>query len=87
MKNERQRMLVQLINNNAIETQEELLERLKAQGVKTTQATISRDIRELDIHKITYDRNKHKYVIGQGQTNVTHGSYRQVLESSIISID
>lgn len=87
MKNERQRMIVQMINENAIETQEELLERLKAQGVQTTQATISRDIRELDIHKVTYDNNKHKYVIGQGPVKVTHGSYRQVLESSIISID
>lgn len=87
MKNERQRMIVQLINNNAIETQEELLERLKAQGINTTQATISRDIRELDIHKMTYDRNKHKYVVGQEQPSATHGSYKQVLESSIISID
>lgn len=87
MKNERQRMIVQLINNNAIETQEELLERLKSQGINTTQATISRDIRELDIHKMTYDRNKHKYVVGQEQPSATHGSYKQVLESSIISID
>ncbi|MDD6328271.1 MAG: arginine repressor [Eubacteriales bacterium] len=87
MKQARQRAIVQLIHEHAIETQEDLLEKLKAQGFNTTQATVSRDIRELDVRKITYDKNKHKYVIGQEQQSITHGSYRQVLESSITSIE
>lgn len=47
MKNERQTQLLQIISEESIETQEQLLERLQARGIKSTQATISRDIKQL----------------------------------------
>ncbi len=47
MKNDRQNQLLQIISEEIIETQEQLLERLQAKGIKSTQATISRDIKEL----------------------------------------
>ena len=51
MKNDRQNQLLQIISEEIIETQEQLLERLQAKGIKSTQATISRDIKELRIVK------------------------------------
>lgn len=51
MKNDRQNQLLQIISEEIIETQEQLLERLQAKGIKSTQATISRDIKELRLVK------------------------------------
>ena len=51
MKNERQTQLLQIISEESIETQEQLLERLQARGIKSTQATISRDIKQLHLVK------------------------------------
>ena len=51
MKNDRQNQLLQIITEESIETQEQLLDRLQARGIKSTQATISRDIKELHIVK------------------------------------
>ena len=47
MKNERQEMILQIIRDHNVETQEELLAYLKDMGVSSTQATISRDIKQL----------------------------------------
>lgn len=87
MKQSRQQRIVQLINENAIETQDELLSMLEAEGVRTTQATVSRDIRELNVKKVTYDGNKHKYVVGTGSPADASGSYTHVLERCIVSME
>ena len=87
MKQKRKNAIIQIISENNIETQEELLSKLLAQGFNTTQATISRDIKELNITKISYDGNKHKYVIGQGTAQGSMASYKQVMGSCILSID
>ncbi|MCF8009160.1 MAG: arginine repressor, partial [Halanaerobiales bacterium] len=52
MKNKRQLKILNLIKNEIISTQEELVERLKEEGIKVTQATISRDIKKLGLIKI-----------------------------------
>lgn len=51
MKNQRQEQLLQIIAEEAVETQEQLLERLQERGIRSTQATISRDIKELHLIK------------------------------------
>ena len=51
VKSDRQAKIMEIISNQNIETQEQLLERLQAKGIKSTQATISRDIKELRIVK------------------------------------
>ena len=53
MKTKRQTKILELINLYEIETQEELAKHLQAEGYKVTQATISRDIRELKLMKIS----------------------------------
>ena len=51
MKNQRQEQLLQIIAEETVETQEQLLERLQERGIRSTQATISRDIKELHLIK------------------------------------
>lgn len=60
MKSSRQEKILELINNNDIYTQEELISLLKNEGFDVTQATISRDIRELRLIKNTADGGKYK---------------------------
>lgn len=57
----RQRIILDLIDNNEIETQEELAELLKSQGINITQATISRDIKDLRLIKVLSANGKYKY--------------------------
>lgn len=87
MKQKRQEAIINLINNNSIETQEELLTLLEEAGFNTTQATVSRDIRELNVTKITYDGNKHKYVVGRISDTAGAKSYKHLLGNCIISMD
>ena len=55
MKNNRQKQILAIITDHDVETQEELIARLKASGFKATQATVSRDIKELKLIKIATD--------------------------------
>jgi len=57
----RQAKILELIKNKIIETQDELAEALRAEGIAVTQATISRDIKELDLVKVNYATNKQRY--------------------------
>lgn len=86
MKQKRQNTILNIINKRAVETQEELLKLLMEQGFNTTQATISRDIKELNIRKASYDGNKKKYVAFK-KNNEKSDSYIQVMTSCVISID
>ena len=63
MKAERHAKIIELIENYNIETQDELAERLAEAGFVSTQATISRDIRELKLTKIAFPGGKAKYVL------------------------
>lgn len=59
-----------------METQEELVDRLQADGYEVTQATVSRDIRELRLSKIPNGRGKQKYVAFQGRKFIWETSMR-----------
>jgi transcriptional regulator of arginine metabolism len=61
MKDNRHSKIIQLINLYSIETQEELADRLRAEGFEITQATISRDIKELRLTKALDETGKYKY--------------------------
>ena len=62
MKNVRQEKLLQIISEEAIETQEQLLQRLNDLGIRSTQATISRDIKQLRIIKELGPNGTYRYV-------------------------
>jgi len=61
MRNKRINMMMKIIENEVIETQEELGEKLAAAGFDVTQATISRDIKELRISKVQIENGRYKY--------------------------
>ena len=61
MKQKRQRAILELIEKEEISTQEELTEKLKKMGYKVTQATVSRDIKELKLLKVHSDKKGNKY--------------------------
>lgn len=83
----RQTKILELISKKEIETQEELAEGLKAMGIDVTQATISRDIKELRLVKVMSKNGKYKYAtIGQSQEGITD-RLNKIFENSVVSID
>lgn len=62
MKKKRQQAIIELITKQPVETQEELTSLLNDQGFSTTQATVSRDIRELELTKIPLPDGRQAYI-------------------------
>ncbi len=87
MKTARQVKIVDLIHRYEIETQEELADRLNAEGFAVTQATISRDIRELKLTKIPVGSGKQKYALMQEQNAGMDEKYLRVLREGFVSMD
>ena len=87
MKTKRQRKLIELITNYDIETQEELAAKLVENGFNVTQATISRDIRELNLTKIATKGGKQKYAVQSSSDIVSNSKYMRVLNDGIITMD
>ena len=87
MKSKRQRKIIELITNNNIETQEELAGLLMKSGFEVTQATISRDIRELNLTKVQVQGGGQKYVVPTDKDMASNSKYKRVLVDGILSID
>ena len=87
MKAKRQNKIIELIQNHDVETQEELADLLQEAGYKVTQATISRDIRELNLTKVSVDGKGQKYMVLQGSEAGMNERYIRVLREGFISMD
>ena len=87
MKIGRHAKIVDLIGKYDIETQEELAEYLKREGYRVTQATISRDIRELKLTKIATNDGRQKYALMQSQSSGMNEKYLRVLKDGFVSMD
>lgn len=87
MKTKRQRKIIELISDYDIETQEELANLLIENGFAVTQATVSRDIRELNLTKIATEEGKQKYSVPGGTAKVLSSKYMRVLNDGILSIE
>ena len=88
MKNDRQSQLLQIINEEAIETQEQLLDRLQARGIKSTQATISRDIKELHLVKEPTGQGRYRYAVSVHKAKLNFADrLRTIFRESIIHVD
>ena len=87
MKSERQQKILELIEEYEIETQEELIFYLNKYGFETTQATVSRDIRELKLTKVSSSVGNYKYAV---QGNASHAipapKFNGALVDSIIKV-
>ncbi len=86
MKKNRQEKLLELISRYEIETQDELIERLRENGYNATQATISRDIRELQIAKMTTGRGTYRYVLPKQAEPAPAVNFSAALIESITSV-
>ncbi len=86
MKVERHSKIVELISKYEIDTQEELAEYLKQAGFNVTQATVSRDIRELRLTKVQSENGKQRYTVlhAQGEFN---DKYIRILRDGFLSMD
>ena len=87
MKMKRHSQIIRLINQYDIETQEELVEKLNESGFQVTQATVSRDIRELKLTKIAKPGGRLKYGVLQNVDQEMSRKYVNVLRASFQSMD
>lgn len=87
MKGKRQEKILELIKNYDIETQEELAGYLKKAGFSSTQGTISRDIRELKLTKVTGENGRPKYAPILRENLHVSSKYRRVLSEAILHME
>lgn len=87
MKVNRHAKIIELIGKYHIETQEELADYLNREGFKVTQATVSRDIRDLKLTKIPAENGKQKYALHQESGNGMSEKYIRVLRDGYMSMD
>ncbi len=88
MKNSRQEMILSIIQQEAIETQEQLIRRLAAQGIESTQATISRDIKQLHLIKQPTGGGRYRYAVSEQRARLNFSDRLQaIMRESIASVD
>ena len=88
MKSKRQEEILRIIEEVDVETQDQLLEQLRLRGVTSTQATISRDIKELHLIKELTGYGTYKYVVSERKTSLNFaGRLRTIFKEGITSFD
>ena len=87
MKNARQAMILNLVNEREIRTQEELAEILREQGVNVTQATVSRDIKELRLLKILSPSGGYRYATSEQAEHGISERFVRLFTDSVLSIE
>jgi len=87
MKTSRHAKILEMIQRYDIETQEDLSARLEQEGYHVTQATVSRDIRELKLTKVSLNSGKQKYISLNESTEDMKEKYTRVFKEAFISMD
>ena len=87
MKIARHSKIIDLINQYDIETQEELAAKLQEAGFAVTQATVSRDIRELKLMKAAKPGGGSRYMVMEQRDNQNSEKYKRVLQDAFLSMD
>ena len=87
MKTARHAKIIEIINKYNIETQEEQADKLNEAGFQVTQATVSRDIRELKLMKISENGERQRYVVFQNKEGWKSEKYIRVLRDGFVSMD
>ena len=87
MKSRRHAKILDIIAEYPIETQDELLTRLKDEGYKATQATISRDIKDLRLVKTLGSDGRYRYVSAAKNSTDIRSNFSSLFASSVNSID
>ena len=87
MKSARHNLILEIIDTMDIETQEELAEELKRRGVKVTQATVSRDIKELRLLKVLSEKGGYKYATVEHAEKGMNDRFARILAESVVNIE
>lgn len=87
IRKQRQNQILSLIENEQIFTQDELIQRLREHGFETTQATISRDIKELKLVKKIGANGKSVYSVNKVETATPIGNFYDIFAGTVISVD
>jgi transcriptional regulator of arginine metabolism len=87
LKYSRHAKILELIESNEIETQEDLANSLRQSGFNVTQATVSRDIKELRLIKVLTREGKYKYATIKQQESVVTDRFMKLFKDSVLSID
>ena len=87
MKTQRQDKILEIIGKYDIETQDDLIDRLQREGFAVTQATVSRDIRELKLSKVLTGRGTYRYVRGDNKSVDVNVKFNNALVESIQRVD
>ena len=87
MKSNRQKKILEIVNRFHVETQDDLIDRLMTEGYTVTQATISRDIRELQLTKVLTSHGTYRYIAPKREDMVSGLKFNAALVDSIISVE
>ena len=88
MKNMRHNKIIEIIESDSIETQDDLISRLREQGFNVTQATISRDIKQLHLIKEPVGGGRYRYAVSAQKIKLNFaGRLQVILRESILSAD
>ncbi len=87
MKIDRRSKMLEIISHKEIETQQELAEELRSAGFNVTQATISRDIKNLQLIKVLSSSGRYKYVANKEEANDSLGNLVALLSHIILSVE
>lgn len=90
MKTKRHNKIMEIVSRERIETQEELIARLRQEGYSVTQATISRDIKEMGLVKVATRDNAYKYAVpavSEHDSIRISNKYRNIIRESIRQVD
>lgn len=85
MKKRRHELILNFIQNNNVSTQDEIIKMLSEQGFNVTQATISRDIKELKLVKEHYGKNNVKYAVTTKKDN--NDNIKMIFARSVLSVE
>ena len=87
MKAKRQALIREIVESQSIQTQEELAEALRTHGMMVTQATVSRDIRDLKLVKISTKDHRYKYALSPHDDIHISAKYRNIIRETIVNVD
>ena len=87
MKSKRHSKIIEIITRYDIDTQDELIAKLREAGFDVTQATVSRDIRDLKLVKISTENHRYKYALSPHDDIQISAKYRNIMRETIIHVD
>ena len=87
MKRQRHREILEIISQESVETQEDLARRLRERGFEVTQATVSRDIKELRLLKVLTDEGSYRYAVAEKAEQGLTERLRRIFTETALHVD